>query len=181
MLTSCGHAFCKECMVIWYKQSRKCPACTTNLNLRDIYQISYKPQEATMQEEQIVSASGSSSPSTPGIYADMDDRVLKEIKRVDISQYYGSKIDMSMLYPLFLCIPFLTYFAVVRHLLWLQQNEPGFKAVVFSQWSDFLEFMKTVLTQAKIGFASLEKKNGLQKFKENLDCHCFFLHAKSQS
>lgn len=87
-------------MGIWYKTSHKCPACNLNLNFKDIFQISYKPKEATMQEERNSSGSETSRQSSPGIYADMDDRVLKEIKRIDLKSYFGSKIDMSKLYPI---------------------------------------------------------------------------------
>lgn len=86
-------------MTHWYKTSHKCPSCNLVLNLRDIYQISYKPKEATMQEERNSLGSESSRQSSPAIYAGMDDNMLKEIKRIDLKTYYGSKIDMSMSFP----------------------------------------------------------------------------------
>lgn len=164
----------------WWKVSRKCPSCAMALNIREVHQVSYKPKEATMQEEQN-SSSPETSRQSPGIYADMDDRILKEIKRIDLKSYFGTKIDMSMFRRPRPPCSFLTFRVVVRHLLWLKSNEPGFKAVIFSQWGDFLEFMKTVLKQTKIGYAGLEKKNGVEVFKTDPDCHCFFLHSKSQS
>lgn len=170
----------------WWKVSHKCPSCAMALKIQEIHQVSYKPTEATMQEERNSSSPEASRRSSAGIYADMDDLVLREIKRIDLKSYFGTKIDMSVSHCS--CNSkdcridfFLTPSAVVRHLLWLKNNEPDFKAVIFSQWSDFLDFMKTVLTQAKIGYASLEKKNGVEVFKTNPNCHCFFLHSKSQS
>ncbi|KAI5838912.1 SNF2 family N-terminal domain-containing protein [Morchella snyderi] len=166
ILTSCGHSYCKECMVEWYKTSRKCPACTAALSLKDMYQISYRPKEATMQEER-AQASSSSDPAAVSIYSGMDKRIMDEIKRVEIRQHFGSKIDM-----------------IIRHLLWLRQHEPGFKAVLFSQWGDFLDFMKTVLTHSHIGFATLDGRGGgagVHAFRTDPATHCFLLHAKSQS
>lgn len=171
-------------MTNWWKVSRKCPACVETLNMREVHQVSYKPREVTMQEEQNHSSPEASRQSSPGIYADMDDHVLKEIKGIDLKSYFGTKIDTSMFYhPRNPKDPhvFLTSRPVVRHLLWLKNNEPGFKAVIFSQWGDFLDFMKTALTQAKVGYTSLENKTGVEVFKTNPDCHCFFLHSKSQS
>lgn len=82
-------------MADWWKVSRKCPSCATALNIQEVHQISYKPTEATMQEEQNSSSPEASRQSSPGIYADMDDRILKEIKRIDLKSYFGTKIDMS--------------------------------------------------------------------------------------
>ncbi|KAH0605121.1 uncharacterized protein H6S33_005103 [Morchella sextelata] len=165
ILTSCGHSYCKECMVEWYKTSHKCPACTATLSLKDMYQISYRPKEATMQEERALASSSSDAASaSASIYSGMDKRIMDEIKRVEIKQHFGSKIDM-----------------IIRHLLWLRQHEPGFKAVIFSQWGDFLDFMKTVLTHSHIGFATLDKRGGIHTFKTDPSTHCFLLHAKSQS
>lgn len=87
-------------MADWWKVSRKCPSCATALNIQEIHQVSYKPTEATMQEEQNSSSPEASRQSSPGIYAGMDDRILKEIKRIDLKSYFGTKIDMSTLYLL---------------------------------------------------------------------------------
>ncbi|KAH8149060.1 uncharacterized protein LAJ45_07036 [Morchella importuna] len=169
ILTSCGHSYCKECMVEWYKASHKCPACTATLSLKDMYQISYRPKEATMQEERAPasSSSGPAAAASASIYSGMDKRIMGEIKRVEINQHFGSKIDM-----------------IIRHLLWLRQHEPNFKAVLFSQWGDFLDFMKTALTRSHIGFATLgdtRGRSGIHTFKTDPSTHCFLLHAKSQS
>lgn len=88
-------------MVEWYKASHKCPACTATLSLKDMYQISYRPKEATMQEERAPasSSSGPAAAASASIYSGMDKRIMGEIKRVEINQHFGSKIDMSILPP----------------------------------------------------------------------------------
>lgn len=88
-------------MVEWYKTSHKCPACTATLSLKDMYQISYRPKEATMQEEHATasSSSGPAAAASASIYSGMDKRIMDEIKRVEIKQHFGSKIDMSI-YPI---------------------------------------------------------------------------------
>lgn len=82
----------------WWKVSHKCPSCAMALKIQEIHQVSYKPMEATMQEEQTLSSPGASRRSSAGIYADMDDFILREIKRIDLKSYFGTKIDMSMFY-----------------------------------------------------------------------------------
>jgi hypothetical protein len=68
-----------------------------------MYQISYRPKEATMQEERALASSSSDAASaSASIYSGMDKRIMDEIKRVEIKQHFGSKIDMSMYPPLVL-------------------------------------------------------------------------------
>ena len=38
-LTSCGHAFCKECLNLWWKQHSTCPVCKKYLKMSDFHQI----------------------------------------------------------------------------------------------------------------------------------------------
>jgi E3 ubiquitin-protein ligase SHPRH len=168
IISGCGHSFCKDCMLQWRKQSQACPVCKAHLKTLDFFQITYNPKDIAMQKEGQGSTPDSTAPSSPGnskIYADVDGRVLNEIKAIELDgASYGSKIDM-----------------ITRHLLWLKGNEPGFKAVVFSQWSDVLETIMDSLTRAGIGFATLQKPNGIEKFKHDPEISCFLLHAKSQS
>lgn len=82
----------------WWKVSHKCPSCAMALKIQEIHQVSYKPMEATMQEEQTLSSPEASKQSSAGIYADMDNLILREIKRIDLKSYFGTKIDMSMFY-----------------------------------------------------------------------------------
>lgn len=85
-------------MADWWKVSHKCPSCAITLNIQEVHQVSYKPKEATMQEEQSTLSSEASRQSSPAIYADMDGRILKEIKKIDLKSYFGTKIDMSTFY-----------------------------------------------------------------------------------
>jgi len=46
-------------------------------------------------------------------------------------------------------------------------SDPGAKSVVFSQFRDFLDILAKAFTQFKIGFTSIDKKDGIQKFKND--------------
>ena len=166
IISNCGHSFCKECTTEWRRTSQGCPICKAKLRPADFFPVSYRPTEIAMQKERLGASKDPSARSNAQgvIYEAVDDRVLREIKSIDLGALsYGSKIDM-----------------ITRHMIWLKRNEPCFKAVIFSQWKDILEVIKSSLKRYNIGFSSLEP-GGIDKFKGDLDTSCFLLHAKSQS
>ncbi|KAI9739675.1 MAG: hypothetical protein M1834_006393 [Cirrosporium novae-zelandiae] len=178
VLTSCGHQYCKECMMLWMRQSRhSCPICKKRLTSNDFNQITYKPQELTVQEEGLdhiipstgFSASSSSSslikPETT-IYSSINATDLTEIKNIDLPSNlsYGTKID-----------------TLARHLIWLRQNDPGSKAIVFSQYRNFLGVLASAFDRFRISAVSIESKNGIEKFRKDPGIEVFLLHAKAHS
>ncbi|GKZ35314.1 hypothetical protein AbraIFM66950_005909, partial [Aspergillus brasiliensis] len=89
---------------------------------------------------------------------------LREIKNIDLDSSYGTKID-----------------TLARHILWLREHDPGAKSVVFSQYKNFLEILANALSRFKIGFSSVDAKDGIQSFKSDPAVECFLLHAKAHS
>ncbi|MCJ1400590.1 hypothetical protein MMC11_003796 [Xylographa trunciseda] len=164
-LTSCGHSYCKECLRLWWNAHKNCPTCKKHLSRSDLFQITYKPQEMTVQEEAQLSTSDSESDSaTSSIYSGINSLTLNQIKNIDVEGSFGSKID-----------------TLARHILWIRENDPGAKSVIFSQYKDFLDVLARAFSKFKIGFASIDKKNGVEKFKKESSIECFFLHAKAHS
>lgn len=98
------------------------------------------------------------------IYAGIGDNILNQIKNVDLDGSFGTKID-----------------TLARHLLWIRQHDPGAKSIVFSQYKDFLDVLARAFSQFKIGFTGIDRKDGIQKFKNDPSMECFFLHAKAHS
>lgn len=98
------------------------------------------------------------------IYSDLSDKTLKEIKMIDLTGSYGSKIDM-----------------LAKHLLWIRANDHGAKSVIFSQYRDFLEVLETAFRAWKIGCSNIREKNGIEKFKRDSATEAFLLDAKSDS
>ncbi|KAI5784908.1 ATP-dependent DNA helicase [Pyronema domesticum] len=171
IISNCGHSFCKECIMIWRKTSTACPSCKTHLLPGSFFEVTYKPQSAVMEREPQANENTSKTPTAVSrkVYENIKEKMLDEIKAIDLESSYGSKIDM-----------------MTRHLVWLKRNEPGFKAVIFSQWSEVLDAVKTAIKAAGIQYAGLynsrdKKVNGVEAFKNNPEISCFFLHAKSQS
>lgn len=161
VLTSCGHSYCAECLRLWRRQHGTCPTCKKRLDQNDLHQITFKPQEVTVQEEtqskERANAKTGGSGSLRSIYIGISTSTLNEIKSIDmdVKQSFGTKID-----------------SIARHIIWLRENDPGSKSVVFSQFRDFLWVLGTAFSSFKIGYASLDGKNGVQRFKNDPGvCH----------
>ena len=105
----------------------------------------------TVQEEVQSSTSDSDSDSAASsIYSGINSLTLNQIKDIDVEGSFGSKID-----------------TLARHVLWIRENDPGAKSVIFSQYKDFLDVLARAFSKFKIGFASIDKKNGVEKFKKD--------------
>ncbi|CAO2649018.1 Nn.00g099670.m01.CDS01 [Neocucurbitaria sp. VM-36] len=169
VLTTCGHKYCKDCINTWWHAHRTCPLCKQKLGSSDFKDISFKPSEMKAQEETHEPASPTQA-STPGlspntsIYSDISDSTMKEIKMIDLDGSYGTKIDM-----------------IARHLIWIRNNDPGAKSIIFSQFGDFLEVLREALKKWKIGVSGITDKDGIQRFKSDPAVECFLLDAKSDS
>ncbi|KAL0258415.1 hypothetical protein SLS55_007591 [Diplodia seriata] len=169
VLTVCGHQYCKECFTAWARQHHTCPLCKRRLNLnRDFHEITYKPKELRAQEEHQATplSDGSSSSGSGGssIYTELSQSTMNEIKTLDLNGSFGTKID-----------------TLARHLLWIRQNDPGSKSVVFSQYGDFLKVLGDAFRQFKIGFSNIAEKGSIEKFKQDASVECFLLDAKSDA
>ena len=66
------------------------------------------------------------------------------------SRSFGTKID-----------------TLARHVLWIRQNDPGAKSVIFSQYKDFLNVLGRAFAQFKIAFSGFDKPSGVKKFKDD--------------
>jgi E3 ubiquitin-protein ligase SHPRH len=127
VLTVCGHQFCKACMMMWFRAHRNCPVCKRHLEVSQLHDITMKPQELQVRHEDVDRGEQEMSPTgtrrTSGmakktmIYSAFDSQQLAEIKNIELDgPSYTTKVD-----------------TLVRHLLWLRENDPGAKSIVFSQ------------------------------------------------
>ena len=169
VLTLCAHSFCVECLGLWWRNHRNCPTCKRHLQRNDFHQITYKPQNMTMEEEDSTSYCEDEPSLTRSnnsyMYSGIRETVLDQIKRIDLeSSSFGTKID-----------------TLARHILWVRTNDPGAKSIVFSQYKEFLDVLARAFSQFKIGFATIDQRNGVQKFRSDPSKEVFFLHAKALS
>lgn len=84
------------------------------------------------------------------IYSDIRDITLHQIKNIDLDGSFGTKID-----------------TIARHILWIREHDPGAKSIVFSQYRDFLEVLSRAFSHFKIGWTGIDRKEGIQKFKND--------------
>ncbi|PYH40056.1 putative SNF2 family helicase/ATPase, partial [Aspergillus saccharolyticus JOP 1030-1] len=165
VLTVCGHKYCSACLRLWWHQHRTCPTCKKRLKANDFHQITYKPRNFVAQEEKApTKASSERFSSTNSIYSDISSSTLEEIRTINLDCSFGTKID-----------------TLARHILWLREHDPGAKSVVFSQYKNFLEILGSALSRFKIGFSSVDNKDGIQSFKSDPALECFLLHARAHS
>ncbi|KAH7318727.1 putative SNF2 family helicase/ATPase [Stachybotrys elegans] len=176
VLTVCGHEFCKECMMMWFKAHHNCPVCKRALKSSNLHDITIKPQQLQVHSEEASRAGregqSSFSASKPSdlqkktmIYSEFNTDKLDEIKNIELEgPSFTTKVD-----------------TLVRHLLWLRESDPGAKSIIFSQYKDFLHVLQNAFRRFKIGYASIDEPNGISKFKNDASAKCFLLHARAHS
>lgn len=110
-------------MRLWFRAHRNCPVCKTHLTPANLHDILLKPQELRIHSDAV---SGATHPegthsqrrgSHPqAIYSEFSAEKLEAIKNIELDgPSYTTKVD-----------------ALVRHLLWLRESDPGSKSIVFS-------------------------------------------------
>ncbi|PNH71392.1 hypothetical protein VD0001_g6147 [Verticillium dahliae] len=146
-----------------------CPMCKRKLKITDLHTITLKPRELTLHTEDVTMSTPGKKRSTArnksAIYSEFGADKLAQIRDVDLEgPPLTTKVD-----------------SIVRHLLWLRESDPGAKSIVFSQYRDFLQVIGSALSRSRIGYTSIDKPNGVQRFKEDAGMECFLLHGRAQS
>ncbi|CDM34981.1 hypothetical protein DTO013E5_3120 [Penicillium roqueforti] len=164
VLTVCGHKYCTICLRLWWAQHKNCPMCKRKLVRNDLHQITYKPQELVVQEEKTFVELDHEGHSENAIYSDISSGHLNEIKKIELEESYGTKMD-----------------TLAQHILWLREHDPGAKSVIFSQYGNFLSRLQSVFQSSGIVSTSIDSPGGIEKFKSDPAIECFCLHGKAQS
>ncbi|KAL2760586.1 hypothetical protein ACRALDRAFT_1038464 [Sodiomyces alcalophilus JCM 7366] len=171
ILTVCGHQFCKECMMLWFKANHNCPMCKRKLRLSELHDITIRPRELKLHNQDrpdpVQGQEPKHSPASKktGIYTEFGAEKLAQIYDIDLEgPSFTTKVD-----------------AIVRHILWLRESDPGAKSIIFSQYRDFLGVVGLAFSRFRIGYTSFDKPNGIQSFKEDAGMECFLLHGRAQS
>ena len=103
-----------------------------------------------MEEETQAEGPISRSDSLNAIYSGINSTTLEEIMEIDVRQSYGSKID-----------------TLIRHVLWIRDNDNGAKSIIFSQFKDFLDMLAIAFREHRIGFDSIDHNGGTERFMQN--------------
>ncbi|KAH8908679.1 hypothetical protein BR93DRAFT_976808 [Coniochaeta sp. PMI_546] len=171
VLTTCGHQFCKTCIAQWLAAQHNCPTCKDRLGRNSLHDITLKPQELKVHRED--SNTGAKQQdlqhTTPskktGIYSEFNPEQLAQIKNIDLEgPIYTTKVAN-----------------LLRHILWLREHDPGAKAIVFSQYKDFLDVVGSAFENYRIGYTSFDKAKGISSFRDDPGVEVFLLHARAHS
>ncbi|PHH80486.1 hypothetical protein CDD82_1716 [Ophiocordyceps australis] len=168
VMTVCGHQYCKECMTLWFQTHHSCPLCKTALQRGDMHDVTLQPRQLDRdgeQQHQAPKAKPRPRHSRGSIYTDVDADKLREISKIDLG---GSSLTTKVE-------------ALVRHLLWLRDADPGAKAIVFSQYASFLRLLREALDRFHIGCASVDDAGGIERFRSDAAVDAFLLHARAHS
>ncbi|KXJ93145.1 helicase-like protein [Microdochium bolleyi] len=169
VLTVCGHQFCKDCMMLWFKAHHNCPVCKKHLTAAMLHDITFRKQELKLhQDESQQTHNGQDSRSKDrrsGIYTSFNEEKLRSIMEVELNgPSFATKID-----------------TLIRHLLWLRKEDPGAKSIIFSQFKDFLDVLSRAFDRFRVGFTSFDKKDGITRFKEDPGIECFLMDARAHA
>lgn len=134
-----------------------------------LHDISLRPEsKLKIHSEHHPSAPDGNSPHKmrkPSIYSRFSEEKLQEIRQVDLSgPSFATKID-----------------TLIRHLMWLRQEDPGAKSIIFSQFKGFLEVLGRAFDHYRIGYSSFDTKDGITRFKEDPGIECFFMDARAHA
>ena len=116
----------------------------------DIHQITYKPQELVVQEEKTFVEFDHEGHSENAIYSDISSGHLNEIKKIELEESYGTKMD-----------------TLAQHILWLREHDPGAKSIIFSQYGNFLSRLQSVFQSSGITSTSIDSPGGVERFKSD--------------
>ncbi|OPB39982.1 hypothetical protein A0O28_0000610 [Trichoderma guizhouense] len=175
VLTVCGHQFCKECIMMWFKAHRNCPVCKRALKADNLHDIVIKPRQLQVRGEDSNLQKGDTQDDSPQerrgsskqtmLYSEFDAAELEQMKNIELDgPSFTTKVD-----------------TLVRHLMWLRESDPGAKSIVFSQYKDFLNILRNAFSRFRIGYASIDDPDGITRFKEDPAVECFLLHARAHS
>jgi len=59
--------------------------------------------------------------------------------------------------------------------------DPGAKAIIFSQFKEFLDVLSRAFTTFRISHTTIDKPDSTERFKQDPGIECFLLHAKANS
>ncbi|KAI1342240.1 SNF2 family N-terminal domain-containing protein [Xylariaceae sp. FL0016] len=172
ILTLCGHKFCKECLDFWLKSSHKCPACKKRLSPNMLHDITSKKQKLRLHEATTPDSVEHDSPRQNkklGIYSDFHEAKLEAIQHVKLDgPSYGTKIN-----------------TLIKHLVWLREEDPGAKSIIFSQFRGFLSFLASAFRNHGIRHVTFGTGSGgsslVQDFKDDPSVECLLMDARAHS
>lgn len=167
VLDVCGHTTCTNCFDKWTARRRQCPICKANVNLRNIYRVTYG--SAGKAKRRVEQPSALRRRLQHERFNVMGKELQHEITLRDIQSALGSKLDFLM-----------------RHISHIQATQPGTKSLVFTAFSRGISLVGDALRLNGIRFVTLDTGGlrggrAVDTFKNDLDVNVLLLHSEAQS
>ncbi|KDQ23693.1 hypothetical protein PLEOSDRAFT_1048636 [Pleurotus ostreatus PC15] len=169
-ITPCAHIFCEPCLQAWLarKEGKTCPVCRVPVAADQMQRFTVDeadtaPERNPIQSDVVV-------PKSRRVieYNAIDASLFGKIQSVSSYGDFGSKIQ-----------------TLVKHLLYLQQTEPGTKSICFSSWPDSLHILQRALNDNDIPSIRIDQKKGhnsaAKRFRTDPDILVLLLHGEREN
>ncbi|KAF5351852.1 hypothetical protein D9756_007728 [Leucocoprinus leucothites] len=169
-ITQCAHIFCEGCMQAWMakKDGRTCPMCRVEIDPTALQRFTVGANPSSESKPGLRTKLNGTEPTPQSrreiTYNTLHPEVLEAIHQVEALGDFGSKIQ-----------------TLVKHLLYLQVNDPGSKSIVFSAWADSLHIVQAALLHNGIRSLRIDqssKGDGAAKiFRKDPNVSVLLLHG----
>ncbi|KAF5378608.1 hypothetical protein D9615_007143 [Tricholomella constricta] len=167
-ITHCAH----ECMKTWLlrKEGKTCPVCRVSIDPDTIerFEVTANELEGEKPAQRVVNGEHVLKSRRQITYNMIDPRLFDEVNSMESFGDYGSKIQ-----------------TLVRHLLYLQNTDPGAKSIVFSAWADSLLIMERALKSNGIRCLRIDQKSkgesAAKRFKSDPEILVLLLHGEREN
>ncbi|KAG8938004.1 hypothetical protein FRC00_003878 [Tulasnella sp. 408] len=167
-LLVCGHLYCDNCIQIWRKHcgvTIPCPDCRAENEVDEIKSITF----GTSMEEQVDQLQKQSRAGLKTYeYSTMPAETLEALAKVESFGQYGAKIQ-----------------TLIRHLLLIEETDPGTKSIVFSAWADSLHIIEHALTTNGISCIRIDaraaKRTAVHQFQTDPGIRVLLLHGEREN
>ncbi|KAG7442066.1 uncharacterized protein BT62DRAFT_982607 [Guyanagaster necrorhizus] len=165
-ITVCAHVFCEGCMKAWLqrREGKACPVCRVPVDPKNMQKFAVSgPENPALGR--IVNGEVVPHSRRKIEYNMIDPELFDSIEHMECFGDYGRKIQ-----------------TLVRHLLYLQENDPGSKSIVFSAWEDSLHILQRALTDnGKIDQGRTKGNGASKRFKSDPDIRVLLLHGEREN
>ncbi|KAK0502526.1 SNF2 family N-terminal domain-containing protein [Armillaria luteobubalina] len=169
-ITACAHVFCEGCMKAWlqHREGKACPVCRVPVDSKNLQRFTVNGPE-NPAPSRIVNGEMIPHSHRKIEYNMIDPELFDSIEHMECFGDYGRKIQ-----------------TLVRHLLYLQENDPGSKSIVFSAWEDSLHILQRALTDNAIQCLRIDQgrtksNNASKRFKSDPDIRVLLLHGQREN
>ncbi|KAG9016567.1 hypothetical protein FRB90_003006 [Tulasnella sp. 427] len=176
-LLVCGHIYCDECLQLWrkkhYGQAIPCPNCRVESQSGDIHRITFgksseeQVEQLRKEEADVKNGAGLKTIKYNTISAETLEALTK-VESFGNPGRYGAKIQ-----------------TLVRHLLHIEETDPGAKSIVFSAWADSLHIIEHALAANGVSCVRIDansgKRSAAHQFQTNPAIRVLLLHGEREN